>query len=137
MMPCEKLTLSDIQPSQFLVSEEKLKRVEAWLRAGDGPGLEPIPVKLLDGVPVMTDGHTRAVAALRAGIAEFPLEWEREELDWDMYRECVSECRRRGIFSPAGLLSRVVSQGEYRLKWDGWCDAMQAGVLRRRTEVER
>ena len=67
MMPCENLTPLDIQPSQFLVSEEKLKRADARLRAGDGPGLEPIPVKLLDGVPVMTDGHTRAVAALRGG----------------------------------------------------------------------
>ena len=44
---------------------------QAWLDPEDLDGFAPIPVKLLDGLPVMTDGHTRAVAALMAGLFVF------------------------------------------------------------------
>ena len=32
----------------------------------------------------MTDGHTRAVAAVRAGLKTVPLVWDEDELDWDI-----------------------------------------------------
>ena len=34
----------------------------------DLSNFEPLPVKVLDGIPVLTDGHTRAVSAILAGL---------------------------------------------------------------------
>ena len=124
------LKLKDLQPSQFYISEKKLRDIESWFDAGDLSRFPPIPVKLLDGTPVMTDGHTRAVAALRAGLDAVPLVWDEDDLDWEMYRACVKACRERAVLSPADLLTRIVSEAEYREKWDAWCDAMQASVER-------
>ena len=134
-MELDDLTLRDLQPSQFYISEKKLRDVGHWLDAGDLSTFAPIPVKLLDGVPVMTDGHTRAVAALRAGLEAVPLVWDEDELDWDMYRACVRACRERGIGSPGDLLPRIISEEAYRENWDAWCDRMQAEVVRERIEI--
>ena len=129
--------LRELQPSQFCISEKKLRDVEGWFDPKDLSAFPPIPVKVLDGVPVMTDGHTRAVAALRAGLDAVPLAAEEDELDWEMYRQCVKACAQRGVFSPADLLSRIVSEEDYAEQWDRWCDAMQAEVLARRSESKR
>ena len=121
----EDLKLKDLQPSQFYISEKKLRDIQAWLDPADLSGFEAIPVKLLDGVPVMTDGHTRAAAALLAGLDTVPLVWDTDELDRRMYRRCVEECRRRQVFSPSDLLPRIIGESEYHEKWDAWCDMMQ------------
>ena len=124
--------LKDLQPSQFYISEKKLREVRSWFRPDDLSGFEPIPVRILGGVPVMTDGHTRAAAALLAGLESVPLCRDRDDLDLEMYRRCVDECRRRQVVSPGDLVSRVVPEEEYREKWDRWCDRMQEEVLKTR-----
>ncbi len=136
VMHTEQLKLKDLQPSQFFISEKKLHDIEAWLDPADLSGFEPIPVKILDGVPVMTDGHTRAVAALKAGLSAVPLIPDEDELDWDMYRACVNACRERNIISPADLLSRIISEEAYQEKWDRWCDTLQAEIRRNRITVK-
>lgn len=123
-----KLTLKDLQPSQFYIFERKLASVEVWFDPADLSNFEPIPVKELDGVPVITDGHTRAVAALRVGVDRVPLVWDTDELDWRLYRACVTACRRRGILSPADLLTRIISAEEYVEQWDAWCDRLHADI---------
>ncbi len=123
-----KLTIKDLQPSQFYISERKLASVEAWFDPADLSNFEPISVKELDGVPVITDGHTRAVAALRVGVDRVPLVWDTDELDWRLYRACVTACRRRGILSPADLLTRIISAEEYVEQWDAWCDRLHADI---------
>lgn len=128
--------LADLQPSQFFVSEKKLNGIREWLDPEDLSGFEPIPVKLLDGVPVMTDGHTRAVAALLCGLDRVPLCRDEDDLDLEMYGRCVAECRRRGILSPADLLGRILSEEEYEEKWDRWCDQMQTEVILNRIVIE-
>ena len=132
MRKISDLKLRDLQPSQFYISEKKLRDVEAWFDKEELSGFSPIPVKLLDGRAVMTDGHTRAVAALRAGLESVPLVWDEDDLDWEMYEICVEACRSRQVFSPVDLLQRIVSETEYQERWDGWCDAMQAEVEQRR-----
>lgn len=122
------LTLKDIQPSQFWISEGKLDEIMKWFNPSDLSNFEPIPIKLLDGIPMMTDGHTRAVAAIRAGLTRVPLMWEPDEWDWDMYRACVKECRDRGVTSPYDLTGRVVSIEDYNVLWNDWCDGMQAQI---------
>ena len=124
--------LKDLQPSQFYISEKKLREVRSWFRPDDLSGFEPIPVRILGGVPVMTDGHTRAAAALLAGLESVPLCRDRDDLDLEMYRRCVDECRRQQVVSPEDLVSRVVPEEEYREKWDRWCDRMQEEVLKTR-----
>ena len=131
-----KLKLNDLQPSQLYISEKKLKAIREWFNPEDLSVFEPIPVKILDGVPVMTDGHTRAAAALLSGLDSVPLSWDEDDLDWEMYRRCVEECRKQKLFRPADLLGRIISEREYEEKWDGWCDRMQAEVIRDRIVIE-
>ncbi len=131
-MNITELKLKDLQPSQFYISAKKLKDIECWLDPADLSNFEPVPVKLLDDRPIMTDGHTRAVAAIRAGLNAVPLVWDEDELDWDMYRACVKACWERKIFSPMDLLARIISEEDYKEKWDRWCDVMQAEILQNR-----
>ena len=132
----ENMTLKNLHPSQFYISEKKLHDVEAWFDADNLSRFEAIPVKMLDGIPVMTDGHTRAVAALRAGLDTVPLVWDEDDLDWDMYRACVKACKERQVSSPSDLLYRIISEEEYKEKWDGWCDVMQSEVRRNRIIIK-
>ena len=37
----------------------------------------------------MTDGHTRAVAAIKAGLDHVPLVWDKDELDWDKWCDAM------------------------------------------------
>ena len=128
-----EMKLKELQPSQFYISAKKLKDIECWLHPADLSNFEPIPVKMLDGKPVMTDGHTRAVAAIRAGLDSVPLIWDMDELDWDMYRACVKACREQNILSPEDLLTRIISEEDYQEKWDKWCDIMQAEITQSRS----
>ena len=128
-----KMKLKELQPSQFYISAKKLKDIECWFHPADLSNFEPIPVKLLDGKPVMTDGHTRAVAAMRAGLDSVPLVWDVDELDWDMYRACVKACQEQFILSPEDLLTRIISEEDYQEKWDKWCDIMQAEIVQSRS----
>ena len=129
MTDIRELKLHDLQPSQFYISEKKLHDIREWFDPQDLSGFEPIPVKMLDGVPVMTDGHTRAVAALLCGLDRVPFCWDEDDLDWEMYRRCVQECRKWDIFSPTDLLGRIIPESEYNEKWNRWCDRMQAEVI--------
>ena len=63
----EALTLADIQPSQFYISGEKLRRVLTWFDPADLRNFESCPVYEFQGKAVFTDGHTWACAAYRAG----------------------------------------------------------------------
>lgn len=131
-MNTNELKLKDLQPSQFYISETKLKEIESWFDPKDLTNFAPIPYRLLDGEYVMTDGHTRAAAALRAGLDRVPVIYDEDELDWEMYRACVKACKEKGILSPHDLLGRIICEEEYTEKWDRWCDRMQAEILSRR-----
>ena len=133
-MPPETISIHYMQPSQLYISEEKIQQVRQWFDPKDLNFFPPIPIKVLDGLLVMTDGHTRAVVALQAGLTTLPFVWENDELDWDMYRACVDACKAQGITSPGDLLGRIVTALEYQEKWHKWCDSMQADILARREQ---
>lgn len=135
-MEIRKLKIKDLQPSQFYISQKKLENIMSWLNPADLSNFQPIPLKVLAGKPVITDGHTRAVAALMVGLECVPLVWDEDELDWEMYRACVKACQAEKIFSPADLLSRIVSEKDYQEKWYKWCDAMQEEIIASRLENE-
>ena len=128
-MDIKTLRINDLQPSQFYISEEKIDNIKKWFNPQDLSNFEPIPIKELDGQVVITDGHTRLVVALLSGLDSVPLVWDEDELNWDMYRECVKECKKLGITSPSNLLTRIISKDEYDIKWNKWCDEMQKTIL--------
>ena len=119
-------SLKDLQPSQFYISQAKLSNIQAWFRKDDLSNFEPLPVKVLDGIPILTDGHTRAVVAILAGLESVPLVYEEDELDWNLYRYCVEQCNQKGIHSPYDLVDRVISAYEYEEKWIGWCEQISS-----------
>ena len=115
-------SLKDLQPSQFYISQAKLSNIQAWFHKDDLSNFEPLPVKVLDGIPILTDGHTRAVLAILAGLESVPLAYDEDELDWNLYRYCVEQCTQKGIHSPYDLVDRVISAHDYEEKWIGWCE---------------
>ena len=119
-------SLKDLQPSQFYISQAKLSNIQAWFCKDDLSNFEPLPVKVLDGIPILTDGHTRAVAAILAGLESVPLVYDEDELDWNLYRYCVEQCNQKGIHSPYDLVDRVISAYEYEEKWIGWCEQISS-----------
>ena len=119
------LPMQALHPSQLYISEEKLAAVEAWLNPEDLIGFDPVPVRrAADGTLFMTDGHTRAVAAFRAGMKEIPVCDEWEDLDWTAYDECLSWCCAEGADTVEKLAGRIVSREEYDEKWNRRCDEM-------------
>lgn len=117
-MELSGLKLSDIHPSQFYISLEKLRQVEKWFRPDDLSHFEPVPVKYLNGRIIFTDGHTRAFAAYRKGLAKIPLVWDEDELDWEAYQLCADACSSRGIHTISDLQDRVVDADVYQHLWN-------------------
>ena len=112
------LTLAQIQPSQFYLSQEKLDKISIDFSKQD---LDPLPVKRMDGKVFFTDGHSRAFKAYQAGLSHIPIYYDRDELDWDFYGYCVQACEERGIFSIADLQNHILSKEAYQLNWLDWC----------------
>lgn len=113
------LQLSEIQPSQFYVDEDKLRAVQAFL---SGPKDIVIPVMAFDGQYVSLDGHTRLAAAADAGyetVSAFISEAPDSILDF------AREARRRGVLSPYDM--KRVSHEEYEILWNRFCDEFLQG----------
>lgn len=115
------LPLSTLQPSQLYISEGKLRNVHEWYHPSDRGNFDPIPLKKLDGRLVMTDGHTRAVAAYLSGWDAIPAYMDTDELDMNAYATDVSWCVSAGINSPADLSERIVSHIDYERLWRKRC----------------
>lgn len=98
------IRLSDFQPSQLYINQEKLSKVQHQLDAINLQPIEPIPYKDLGGLRVMTDGHARAFAAHLAGSEAVPAYEDPDDLDWEAYQICVDWCHAEGIFSIADLV---------------------------------
>ena len=124
--------LEELQPSQLFVSAEKLSRVMREDSAVAVEGLEPVPVKKLGDRVVLTDGHTRALAAVLSGLAEIRVFWDEDDLDWEAYEICVAWCREEGIHSVADLEDRVVSSKAYKEVWLERCQEMRRELEQRR-----
>lgn len=126
--------LQDLQPSQLYISREKLTKVQSMYDFSNPIGIRPIPVKDLDGLQVMTDGHTRALAAYLAGLSVVPTYADPDDLDWEAYRICVAWCQAEGIYSIADLAARVVSPEDYKRLWYDRCQAMQTDLAKKRRQ---
>jgi hypothetical protein len=126
------LPLDAIQPSQLYISRLKLDLTLRQLEEGGTSSLEPIPIKILDGEQVATDGHTRGVALLLSGERVTDCVWEDLEMDWEEYRICVRWCKESGIQSMEDLLGRVISHSDYKIMWLERCRIMQDDLAAQR-----
>lgn len=145
----EQRPLTALQPSQLLVSAEKLRDVLDWWDADD-PDPEPLPYlkpvedvgldggdgeggavgeevpTVGDGRVVLADGHTRALAAVLSGAETLPVvrEPDREDLSMAVYRECVGWCVENDVRRPADLVGRVVSPETHQREWIDRCHSL-------------
>ncbi len=125
--------LDELQPSQLFVSAQKLSRVMDRRDTLTLQDLEPVPVKELGGRVVLTDGHTRALAAYLSGLTRIRAFWDQDELDWEAYEICVAWCREEGITTIADLKDRVVSEEAYEVLWLDRCREMHQDLEARRS----
>ena len=122
-VPPEKimmLPIEELQPSQLYVSEGKLRLCREWFD-GNLARMDAIPVIRLMGRMLMTDGHTRAVAAYLAGARELPCYLDDDELDITAYAMDLAMCCEEGVNSVSDLTSRVVPVKEYEHLWRKRC----------------
>lgn len=116
-----RLKLCDLMPSQFLIDA---KLLEDLLGDFNIEKMDPVPVKEIDGVFMITDGHHRVCALDLKGFTEAPICEETDDLDWEAYRQNMKDCNQRGVFSALDLKDHIVTTEEFHLIWDGYCDAL-------------
>jgi hypothetical protein len=134
--------IDSIQPTQLYISSAKLDYVMKILKKSGKLGIEPIPIKKLDGQIIFVDGHTRALAALLLGFSEIPVyywkdEDEDEKLDWEKYRVCIEWCKEEGIHRISDLKNRIVTHEDYEIVWLERCGKMQEDLQTRRKAQRR
>ena len=86
---------------------DKVKEAIAFARPSE---LKPLPVKQIAGCLVLTDGHTRALAAFFAGFRRLKVKWDTDDEDWRAYEVCVQWCKQENIVLIADLAPRIVSE---------------------------
>jgi hypothetical protein len=121
------LSLDQLQPSQLYISAAKLSKVVG------ASNREPVPVRRLGNEIVLTDGHTRAVAAHLDGLDRILVHWDQDDLDWEAYKICVEWCHQEGIRTIADLKDRVLATAEYEELWLERCAAMHRDLEVRRS----
>ncbi len=128
--------LSELQPSQLWINSEKLAAVMAGRKRLLPSDLAPLPVKQLCDSVILTDGHTRAVAAALSGIDAVSVYWETDaDLDWEIYEECVKWCHDENVRSVLDLKARIISPEDYQRLWHDRCDALRLELARRRCQT--
>ncbi|UCE09578.1 MAG: hypothetical protein JSW61_11480 [Candidatus Thorarchaeota archaeon] len=129
-----RLGIDKIQPSQLYISEEKLALVMGLFEDGGENALEPVPVKLLNGEYVSTDGHTRLLAWYVSGAQDVEIVWEDTEMDWEAYAICVRWCKEEGITTAKDLKSRLVGPEQYQALWLDRCRVLQEELEAKRAQ---
>lgn len=127
------MKLDEIQPSQLFISSEKLSQVMEDYTPLTVESLPPVPVKELGNKTVLTDGHTRALAAFLNGLSEVRVFRDEDELDREAYETCVQWCQSEGIYTIADLKDRIVAPAQYEHLWLDRCEAMQEELRARRS----
>lgn len=108
------LAITDIQPSQFYVDEEKLAAVRSFIRQPEDIIIQVLPHA---GRYIALDGHTRLCLAAMEGWPH--VRAVAEETDADIF-DFVTEAQKRGIDTPADMA--LVPHAEYEIKWNRFCD---------------
>lgn len=117
-----EVKIEQLQPSQIYINQVKLEKVKVWLTREHLPVL---PVIKIAGKLVLTDGHTRAVAALLAGCEKIPVCFDEEdELDLESYQTYVAWAVAENIDTPRKLMSRIISETDFQRLWIDRCEKL-------------
>ncbi|MDR2571782.1 MAG: hypothetical protein LBD23_16010 [Oscillospiraceae bacterium] len=130
-----ELSIDILKPSQLYISDEKLKHVNDWFDPNKKENFEPIPIKLYNGKYMITDGHTRIMAAIQAGWETVPVTWDNDPLDMLVYGTCVSWCDEEGINSVRDLTERIISHEDYETLWYKRCREIATATQENRPPV--
>ncbi len=111
--------LESIQPSQFYVSEEKLKAVQTFIYKPDDIVVQVIPY---GDRFISLDGHSRLFLASKNGFATVKaIESETDDYIWTF----VHEAERRNILAPKDMT--LLPHEQYKTLWYRYCDDVFAG----------
>lgn len=136
------MRISELGVSQLYLNRRKLDAVEAWFDPGHMEEFGPLPVHDFgSGRYTLTDGHSRAFTAYRAGVERIPVIYDRDEIvageqGLMLYRNDIVWCERFGIHGIADLAGRIVSDEEYERLWIGRCERGY-NLLTQSTEAQR
>ena len=119
------IKIEELQPSQLYISRKKLEKVQRWFTPTDPSSYNPIPIKKLDDRIIITDGHTRIYVAYLEAVDEIKVEWDIDDLDWDIYRICVDWCLEEGITTISNLEGRLLESDQYQTLWIDRCQKIQ------------
>lgn len=108
------IALSDIQPSQFYVDEDKVKALAKFFSS---PRDIVIPMSKIKGKTISLDGHTRLFIAASKSFEKVTGFYTKHGDYIDFF---VESCLERGVRSPYDLISMPHEQ--YTVKWDKFCD---------------
>ena len=109
-----KIDISDIQPSQFLVDQDKVEAIGTFINKEDDIY---IPLAKIGDKYVSCDGHTRLYYAT---TMEFSYVNGFLSDPGDYLDEFAEEARKKQVYSPHDL--RQVSHEEYQVGWHKFCD---------------
>jgi RimJ/RimL family protein N-acetyltransferase len=132
-----ELPLKELQPTQLYISEGKLNLIKTWFNKSDKSSMDPIPIKRFNDKIIITDGHTRAILALKSKWDTIPVYWDTDELDMEAYAIDVRWCEEEGVHSPYDLIGRIVPHRNYEELWRKRCLEMRRRTAHTAAEITR
>ena len=109
-----KLSLEEIQPSQFYVDQDKIDAISTFIKKGEDIIIQ---VSKHQDRYISLDGHTRLYYAVMKDFKT--VQAVLAETD-DCIFDFVKEAQKRSIYTPNDLI--LVSHKEYEEKWNKYCD---------------
>lgn len=113
-----KISLDQIQPSQFYVDRDKIAAISNYIHEADDIVIQVMSHQ--NGF-ISLDGHTRLYYAAMKGW-RYVRAVEETSDDW-VYR-FVAEAQKRNIYTPKDMM--LISHEEYEEKWNRFCDEIFA-----------
>lgn len=113
--------------SQIYLNADKLARIREWFDPNDLSGFEPLPVHDFGNARLtLTDGHSRAYTAYRAGLQKIPVVYDLDPIVTSdtglmLYRDDIVWCERFGIRTVRDLENRILSGADYQTLWLDRC----------------
>lgn len=128
------MEIEAIQPSQLYLNAQKIKKIKNKYKIIAPEHIEAVPIKKLNNDIIFTDGHTRAYLLWLYGFKKIKVEWEDEDLDWEVYQICIDWCKEEGITSISDLDDKIINNESYQIKWIKRCHDMFTELEKKRKE---
>lgn len=114
--------------SQLYLNADKLLNISKWFDSNNLSNFKPLPVyDFGNGRLTLTDGHSRAFTAYKAGLEEIPVIYDTDEMVTSkigqlFYKNDIIWCDRFNLHRISDLESRIVSYEDYKKLWIARCD---------------